>query len=223
MFNSVIGFYKIILSFQSDNESAQKVLQIEHSVVKLRPFSDASPQSREKAKMMGLYGVDIYKKRPKTSMVTANRMLNRALGIKGERDKNKCSPGNNMTIETTKVGAIQSVPHSSIGNTRSQLQTHNTNASIAANRMLNRALGIKSDSKLKPRTRTYEQRHTNACDNYQEEQTVNEVSDKRTARVRQNRNNYDPNLAANRMFKRALGSSVSNNHVAKERNTQNNK
>ena len=156
----MLKYHKIILSFQSDNESAQKVLQIEHSVVKLRSFSDASPQSRDKAKMLGLYGVDIYKKRPKTSMVTANRMLNRALGIKGERDKNKCLPVNNMTIETTKVGAIQSVPHSSIGNTKSQLQTHNANASIAANRMLNRALGIKSDSKLKPRTRTYEQRYT---------------------------------------------------------------
>jgi hypothetical protein len=191
--------------------------------VKLRPFSDASPQSRDKAKMLGLYGVDVYKKRPKTSMVTANRMLNRALGIKGERDKNKGFPDNNITIETTKVGDSHSVPHGSIANTRSQLQTHNTNASIAANRMLNRALGIKSDSKLKPRTRTYEQRNTNTCDNYQEEKTFNEVSDKRTASVRQNRNNYDPNLAANRMFKRALGSSVSSKHVSKEGNTQNNK
>jgi hypothetical protein len=173
--------------------------------------------------MLGLYGVDVYKKRPKTSMVTANRMLNRALGIKGERDKNKGFPDNNITIETTKVGDSQSVPHDSIANTRSQLQTHNTNASIAANRMLNRALGIKSDSKLKPRTRTNEQRRTNTCDNYQEEKTFNEVSDKRTASVRQNRNNYDPNLAANRMFKRALGSSVSSKHVSKEGNTQNNK
>lgn len=214
---------KRMLSFQSDNEAAQKVLQIEHSVVKIRPFSDASPQSRDKAKMLGLYGVDVYKKRPKTSMATANRMLNRALGIKGERDKTTCSPVNNITIESTKVGDFRSLPHSSITNNRSQLQSHNTNASLAANRMLNRALGIKSDSKLKPRTRTYEQHQTNVCDNYDEEKKINEVSDKRTARVRQNRNNYDPNLAANRMFKRALGSSISYNDVSKERNAQNNK
>lgn len=76
---------------------------------------------------------------------------------------------------------------------------------------------------MKPRARAFDQRQNEVCDNYKEEKPFNDGSDKRTTRVKQNRNNYDPNLAANRMFKRALGSSVNHNHASKESNTQNNK
>ena len=190
--------------------------------MKLRPFSEASPQSRDKAKLLGLYGVDVYKKRPKTSMVAANRMLNRALGIKGDRDKNKCSP-----VDTTSNEAINAkinqpgAPNSTSANKRN-FHEQNASASIAANRMLNRALGIKSESKLKPRTRNYNT--TPTCDNYsKDDESNNVVSDNITGRIRHNRNNYDPNLAANRMFKRALGSSVRHYDISKEDNSQNNK
>ena len=101
-------------------------------------------------------------------------------------------------------------------------------SSIAANRMFNRALGIKSDTRLKPKPpRTFSQQHQQStitrnniiCDNDicdVEEYDVKvstveaDMSDKQKIdrKVKQTKNCYDPNLAANRMFQRALGSSI---------------
>ena len=204
--------------FQSDNEAAQKVLQIQHNLVKLRPFSQASSQSREKAKLLGLYGVDIYKKRPKTSMVAANRMLNRALGIKGDRSQNTVSTADSTNNESLKGKTTQPNAQDHFTRNKRNFKDQNDSASIAANRMLNRALGLKSDNRLKPRTRNYDHGNTTTtCDNYSKsDQPISDVSDNVTGRVRHNRNNYDPNLAANRMFKRALGSSVRHHNVPKQ-------
>lgn len=200
-------------AIMSDNEAAEKVLQIQHNLVKLRPFSQASSQSREKAKLLGLYGVDIYKKRPKTSMVAANRMLNRALGIKGDRSHNKASTADSTNNESLKGTTTKSDAQDHFTRNKRSFKDQNDSASIAANRMLNRALGLKSDNRLKPRTRNYDHGNTTTtCDNY----SKTDVSDNASGRVRHNRNNYDPNLAANRMFKRALGSSVRHHNIPKQ-------
>ena len=224
--------------FQSDNEAAQKVLNVQHGVVKLRPFTEASQQSQEKAKMLGLYGVDVYKKRPKTSMVAANRMLNRALGIRGidRESKTRSSPNQpSKNLQEPRQTAVTNPQHSNVPSRKDFLQNQkmgSQQSSIAANRMFNRALGIKSDSKLKPKPpRTFSQQESTQkqqstitrndiiCDNdncdveqYGEKVGTEEadLSDKQKIdrKVKQTRNSYDPNLAANRMFQRALGSSI---------------
>ena len=196
-------------------------MKIEHDVVKLRPFAEASSQSREKAKHLGLCSVDIYKKRPKTSMVAANRMLNRALGIRSDGEKRKHS--SNKVSTTVNDGASNSVDEYSFSSGKGHMTTQNASASIAANRMLNRALGIKGDSKLKSSSRNFETRTTYNSDSNKGEQILNEVSDKRSGRNRHTRNNYDASLAANRMFKRALGSPVTGNQTSTENRSRNNK
>ena len=227
----VDDFYHL---FQSDNEAAQKVLNVQHSVVKLRPFTEASQQSQEKAKMLGLYGVDVYKKRPKTSMVAANRMLNRALGIRGidRESKTRSSPNQpSKNLQETRQTAVTNPRHSNVPSRKDFLQNQkmgSQQSSIAANRMFNRALGIKSDTRLKPKPpRTFSQqqqqctitRNNIICDNDNcdvEEYDVKvntveaDMSDKQKIdrKVKQTKNCYDPNLAANRMFQRALGSSI---------------
>ena len=207
-----------VYSFQSDNEAAQRVLRIDHNLVKLRPFLEASPQSREKAKLLGLYGIDIHKKRPKTSMVAANRMLNRALGIKGDRDKNKSSQDDPTNNEVLKGRLTNTGTQDSYNSHKRNFKEQNASASIAANRMFNRALGLKGDNKLKPRTRTHDSRSsTNTCDNYSKSiQPINNTSEIEPSPARHNRNNYDPNLAANRMFQRALGTSLRHHDITKE-------
>ena len=173
----VDDFYHL---FQSDNEAAQKVLNLQHSVVKLRPFTEASQQSQEKAKMLGLYGVDVYKKRPKTSMVAANRMLNRALGIRGidRESKTRSSPNQpSKNLQEPRQTAVTNTQHSNVPSRKDFLQNQkmgSQQSSIAANRMFNRALGIKSDTRLKPKPpRTFSQqqqqctitRNNIICDN----------------------------------------------------------
>ena len=84
--------------------------------------------------------------------------------------------------------------------------------------MFNRALGLNGDNKLKPRTRTHDSRSsTNTCDNYSKSvQPIDNTSEIEPAPIRHNRNNYDPNLAANRMFQRALGTSLRHHDITKE-------
>ena len=81
-------FYEIVwvddthaLAVMNNKESAEKVLQIEDPAVKIQPFNQASEQSKAKAKAVGLDAITGQKKRPKTSMVAANRLLSRALGL----------------------------------------------------------------------------------------------------------------------------------------------
>jgi len=84
------------LAVMNDSPSAKAAINYinnhapPHSVhnihaVQIRPFAQASPQSKSKARAIGLCAVaslsDAAKPRPKTSMVTANRLLSRALGL----------------------------------------------------------------------------------------------------------------------------------------------
>jgi len=81
-------FYEIVwvddthaLAVMSDKESAESVLQIQDPQVKIRPYTEASNQSKSKAKAIGLCDINSQKKRPKTSIVAANRLVSRALGL----------------------------------------------------------------------------------------------------------------------------------------------
>ena len=151
-------------------------------------------------------------------MAAANRMLNRALGIKGDRSHDKSSTTDSTNNESLMGRTNKSDTQDHFTRNKRSFKDQNDSASIAANRMLNRALGLKSDNRLKPRTRNYDHSNTTTtCDNYSKsDQPISDVSDNVTGRVRHNRNNYDPNLAANRMFKRALGTSVRHHNVSKQ-------
>ena len=160
--------------------------------------------------MLGLCSIDIHKKRPKTSMVTANRMLNRALGIRGDGDRKTCSPSNDNSLPV-KNGPYKyaEIPSSSSNKT---ISAQNVSTSAAANRMFNRALGIKCDSKLKSSvSRDLEPIATdNSNTSNQIQQMHDNAGNEGTGQTRKPRINCDPSVAANRMFKRALGSQSNN-------------
>ena len=187
-------------------------MQIEHDLVKLRPFVEASLQSREKAKTLGISSVDVYKKRPKTSMVAANRMLNRALGIRDGRDKQidfSYKSGNNSS---ERDGAISRTAKNAISRHKWHVSAQRISDPIVTKSMANKSPGINSDNPKIPSSPNLESQGNNDSDIHKDK-VSNDGSNKQTARLK-NRNNYDPHLAANRMFKRALGSTISKSTTA---------